>query len=102
MSYLGAAITTVICEAGLLVAFAVLLRRAVGRSQLVRAHGWPLLASVPMGAVLIATAGQHVLVSAVAGAAVYAAAVVGLAALRAGPGRRRPDRALAALVSPPA
>ena len=102
MSYLGAAITTVICEAGLLVAFAVLLRRVVGRSQLVRANGWPLLASVPMGAVLLATAGQHVLVSALAGAAVYAGAVAGLAALRAGPGRRRPGRALAALVSPPA
>ena len=44
-SYLGAAVTTVICEVGLVVAYAVLLRRVAGRSQLLRANGWPLLAS---------------------------------------------------------
>jgi O-antigen/teichoic acid export membrane protein len=101
LSYLGAAITTLICEAGLLVAFALLLRRVAGRSQLVRAHGWPLLASVPMGAVLLLTSDAHLLVSVAAGTLVYAGAVVGLAALRARDGRR-PARALAALVRPPA
>ena len=100
-SYLGAAVTTVICEVGLLVAYAVLLRQAAGRSQLLRANGWPLLASVPMAAVILLTADQHVLVSAAAGAAVYAAAVVGLALLRARGDRHvRPAQALAALVSP--
>jgi O-antigen/teichoic acid export membrane protein len=99
-SYLGAAVSTMICEAGVLVAYAVLLRRAAGRSQLLRANGWPLLASAPMGAVILLTAGQHVLVSAAAGAAVYAAAVGCLALLRARGERRRPARALAALVSP--
>lgn len=100
-SYVGAAVTTVICEVGLLVAYAVLLRRTAGRSQLLRANGWPLLASVPMAAVILLTAGQHVLVSVVAGAAVYGATVAGLALLKAGGDRRGPpSRALAVLVSP--
>ena len=69
-SYLGAAVTTVICEVGLLVAYAVILRRVAGRSEILRANGWPLLASAPMGAIVLLTAEQHVLVSAAAGACV--------------------------------
>lgn len=99
-SYLGAAITTVICELGLLVAYAVLLRRVAGRSELLRANGWPLLACVPMGAAVLLTAEQHVLVSAAAGAVAYGAAIACLAFLRAGADRRRPTRALADLVRP--
>jgi O-antigen/teichoic acid export membrane protein len=100
-SYLGAAITTVICECALLVAYAVILRRVAGPSELVRSQGWPLLACVPMSAAILLTAGQHVLVSAVAGVVAYAAAVAGLAFLRAGTeDRRRPVRALTALVQP--
>jgi hypothetical protein len=53
-----------------------------------------------MGAVVLLTAEQHVLVSAAAGACVYAVTVVCLALLRATSGRRRPARALAALVRP--
>jgi O-antigen/teichoic acid export membrane protein len=99
-SYLGAAMTTVLCETGLLVAYAVLLRRSAGRSELVRSHAWPLLAALPMGAVILLTAEQHVLVSAVAGVAVYAAAVLVAAMLMAGDGRRNPAAALTELVSP--
>ncbi len=99
-SYLGAAVTTVICEAGLLLAYAVLLRRAAGGSEIIRANGWPLLGCVPMAVVILLTADQHVLVSAAAGAAAYTAAIVCLALLRAGADRRRPARAMAALVRP--
>ncbi|RBY93951.1 hypothetical protein DQ244_00830 [Blastococcus sp. TBT05-19] len=100
-SYLGAAITTVICETALLVAYAVLLRRVAGRSELFRANGWPLLAVVPMAGAIVLTADLHVLVSLAAGLAAYGAAVALIAALRGGGvSRKRPARALAALVQP--
>jgi O-antigen/teichoic acid export membrane protein len=99
-SFLGAAVTTVICETGLLVAYAVLLRRVTGRSELLRSNGWPLLATVPMAAVILLTREQHVLVSAAAGVVVYAAAVVGLALIMGWGDRRRPARMLSALVRP--
>jgi O-antigen/teichoic acid export membrane protein len=99
-SYLGAAVTSVICETGLLVAYAVLLHRVAGRSELVRSNLWPLLASVPMAAVILLTSEQHLLVSAVAGIAAYAAAVGVLALVKAPGDRRRPAAALAALVRP--
>jgi O-antigen/teichoic acid export membrane protein len=98
-SYLGAAGTAVLCEVTLLVAYAVLQRRAAGRSALLRSNTRPLLAGLPMGAAILLTAGQHVLVSGLTGTAVYVVAVLGLAALRAG-GRLRPRRVLAALASP--
>jgi O-antigen/teichoic acid export membrane protein len=100
-SYLGAAITTVICETGVLIAYASILRRAVGRSELFRSNLRPLLASVPMTAAILLTGHQHLLVSAAAGIVAYVAAVAGLALLMTdGDGRRRPSRALAALVEP--
>ena len=100
-SYLGAAVTTVICEVLLLVAYAILLRRVAGPSELVRSNGWPLLACVPMAGAILLTGGQHVLVSALAGVVVYAAAVAGLAFLRAdADARRRPVRALTLLAQP--
>ncbi|MGY1620131.1 flippase [Geodermatophilus sp. SYSU D00691] len=95
-SYLGAAVSSVLCEIGLLVAYAVLLRRATGRSQILRSNGWPLLASLPMAGALLLTAGQPLPVSAAAGAAAYGAAVLGIALVRARGGR--PGPALAALV----
>ncbi|MGY1779694.1 flippase [Geodermatophilus sp. SYSU D01036] len=97
-SYLGAAVTSVVCEVLLLGAYAVLLRRATGPSQILRSNAWPLLASAPMAAVLVGTAGRPLLVSVAAGAAVYAASVLVLAVLRARD--RRPARALAGLVTP--
>jgi O-antigen/teichoic acid export membrane protein len=99
-SYLGAAMTTVICETSLLVAYALLMRREAGRSELVRSNVWPLLACLPMAAVVLLTGGQHLLVSAAAGALTYAAAVAGLALLRSPADRRRPARAVRALVRP--
>lgn len=99
-SYLGAAVTTVICESALLVAYAVLLRRVAGRSELLRSNFWPVLASVPMAAVILLTREENVLVSAAAGIAVYAAAVTALALVKGAGDRRRPAAALAALVRP--
>ena len=54
-SYLGAAMTTVVCETALLVAYTVFLRRAVGRSEVLRSNVWPLLASLPMAGVILLT-----------------------------------------------
>jgi O-antigen/teichoic acid export membrane protein len=100
-SYLGAAMTTVICETLVLVAYASSLRKVTGRSELLRAHGWPLLASLPMAAAILLTHGQPWLVSVAAGGLAYVAAVAALAALRAhGADRRRPVRALALLLEP--
>ncbi len=100
-SYLGAAMTTVICETGVLIAYALILRRATGRSQLFRAATWPLLACAPMAAVVLATPAAPWPVSAGAGALAYAAAVAVLAVVRApARDRRRPVRALAVLLEP--
>jgi O-antigen/teichoic acid export membrane protein len=101
-SYLGAGIATVICETGLLVAYAVLLRQAAGPSELFRANGWPLLAAVPMAAAILLTAHQPFLVSLAAGCIAYPVALAGLALARSRGDRPvRPGRAIAALVQPP-
>jgi len=100
-SYLGAAIATVICETLLLVAYATLLRRAAGRSELFRSNGWPLLACAPMAAAILLTGHLPFLVSAAAGVLAYAAGVAGAAAFRSrGAAGLRPVRALAALAEP--
>jgi O-antigen/teichoic acid export membrane protein len=100
-SYLGAAMTTVICETGVLVAYALILRRATGPSELFRSHAWPLVACVPMAAVLLLTRHQPWPVSVVAGSVAYVAAVAALAVLRAPRAdRRKPVRALTALLEP--
>jgi O-antigen/teichoic acid export membrane protein len=99
-SYLGAAVTSVICETGLLIAYTVLLHRIAGRSELLRSNLLPLIASVPMAAVILLTREQHLLVSAVAGVAAYLAAVAVMALVKSAGHRRRPAAALAALVRP--
>lgn len=100
-SYLGAAMTTVVCETCVLVAYALILRSAAGPSELFRANGWPLLACLPMSAAIVLTRSQPLLVSVAVGAVAYAAGLVGIALVRArGDRRRRPARALAALVEP--
>jgi O-antigen/teichoic acid export membrane protein len=82
-SYLGAAITTVICESGLLIAYSCLLRQKVGGSQLGRALAVPGLASVPLAVVVLATAGQPLVVPIVFGAAAYVASLLLIGMARA-------------------
>jgi O-antigen/teichoic acid export membrane protein len=101
-SYLGAAMTSVICETGLLIVYAIILRKVTGPSELLRSNAWPLLAAVPMAVVILLTSHLPFLASAVSAVLAYAAAVAALALMRAtGDNRRRPGRALAALVEPP-
>jgi O-antigen/teichoic acid export membrane protein len=100
-SYLGAAITTIVCETVLLLTFVVMLRQVAGATALLPAVVVPGVASLPMALVILLTNGQHLLVSAVAGAVTYAATVLAYALLRAPNGRRqRPAAALLALVRP--
>lgn len=100
-SYLGAAMTSVICETGLLIVYAIILRKVTGPSELIRSNAWPLLAAVPMALVILLTSHLPFLVSALGGALAYAVAVGAIALARAtGSDRRRPARALAALVEP--
>jgi O-antigen/teichoic acid export membrane protein len=100
-SYLGAGIATVICESGLLVVYAVLLRRVAGRSDLLRSLSLPTAAVVPMGAVLLATRSEGLLTSAAAGAAVYAVGVAAIAVARTPRAtRRRPSSVMSSLVRP--
>jgi O-antigen/teichoic acid export membrane protein len=103
-SYLGAAMTTVICETLVLVAYALALRRATGPSELFRAHLLPLLACVPLAAGILLTRDQPWPVSVLAGGLGYAlavAALAGLAARRSGERvRRNPVRAVALLLEP--
>lgn len=103
-SYLGAAMTTVICETLVLVAYALALRRATGPSELFRAHAVPLLACLPLAAGIVLTRNQPWPVSVAAGIAGYGTAVAALAWLTAWRsrerGRRTPVRALALLLEP--
>lgn len=100
-SYLGAAMTSMICEVGLLLVYAVLLRRISGPSEIIRSNGWPLLAAIPMAGAILLTRSEPFLVSLAAGTVAYVVGVGVLALARArGEDRRRPARALAAFVEP--
>ena len=100
-SYLGAAIATVVCESGLFVTYAVLLRQVAGRSALLAAVSLPAAATVPMGAAILAMRGSGLLVSAAVGAAVYVVAIATLAVLQTPPATRQQPRAVVAgLVRP--
>ncbi|MGH8968375.1 MAG: flippase [Actinomycetes bacterium] len=99
-SYLGAAVTTIICETLLFLLYALFLRQVAGRSDIVRAMVLPGVATVPMAAAILVTNGQHLLVSVLTGAATYAVTLVGLALARAprDTGRVRPMQAMMNLV----
>jgi O-antigen/teichoic acid export membrane protein len=99
-SYLGAAATTAITEAGLFAAYALMLRRLAGPSALASSLAVPALASLPMAGLLLATRHGPLLLVVAACALVYAAAVLAVA-LAAAPreARRRPRAALTALVA---
>jgi O-antigen/teichoic acid export membrane protein len=93
-SYLGAGITTVICETGLLAAYAFILRRAVGRSALGEAVAVPALATLPLAVAILVTGHQPLVVSAGAGAIAYGIAMVAIAASRVSPEQRHRPKAM--------
>jgi O-antigen/teichoic acid export membrane protein len=93
-SYLGAAITTVICETGLLVAYSLILRRAVGRSKIGEAVALPGLATLAMAVTILATANRHLFVSLTAGLIAYGVAMIAIAAVRVPPEERRVPKAM--------
>ncbi len=102
-SYLGAAIATVITESCLFVAYGLLLRQVAGRSDLLSSLSLPGLATLPMGAAIVAMRGNGLVVSIAVGAAVYVVAIAGLAMMQAtGSTRRRPRALMASLVRPAA
>jgi O-antigen/teichoic acid export membrane protein len=93
-SYLGAAITTVICETGLLVSYAFILRHAVGRSALGEAVAVPALAALPMGVAILVMGHQHLFVAGIAGAIAYGIAMLVIAATRVSPELRLRPKAM--------
>jgi O-antigen/teichoic acid export membrane protein len=102
-SYLGAAIATVISESSLFVTYGLLLRQVAGRSDLLSSLSLPGLATVPMGAAIVAMRGTGLVASVAVGAAVYVVALAGLAMVHAtGAARHRPRALMASLVRPTA
>ncbi len=98
-SYLGAAVATVISEFSLLTTYALLLREAAGRSDLLRSLSLPGVATLPMGAAIVATRGSGLLASAAIGGVVYAVAVAALALVRTPrESRNRPTAVISNLV----
>ena len=93
-SYLGAAITTVVCETGLLVSYAFILRRAVGRSALGEAVAIPALATLPMGVAILMTSHHQLFVAATAGVIAYGMAMLAIAAVRVPPELRHHPKAM--------
>ena len=93
-SYLGAAITTVICETGLFATYAVLVRRIAGRSALISAFVLPSLASLPMALAILATSDQPFLVAATVGAVTYGLAMLLISASRVPADLRRRPKAI--------
>ena len=93
-SYLGSAWATVGTEFGLLVAYAVMSRRRVGASALLRSIPVPLIASVPMVVVLLTTASAGVVARLLLGSVTYLLAFVAIAALRDPSSPRSPRRAV--------
>jgi O-antigen/teichoic acid export membrane protein len=100
-SYLGAATVTVITEAALFLAYAVLLRRATGPSRTTSALALPAAASVPMALAVLIIDGAPLVAQVALGTLVYAGAAW-LAALATTPraARLRPATVLAQYVAP--
>lgn len=82
LSYVGSAWATVITEAGLLIGYAVLVRRRTGSWGPVDAVTVPAVACLPMAAVVVLLSDAPLAVVVAAGAATYAAAAAGAVALR--------------------
>jgi O-antigen/teichoic acid export membrane protein len=102
-SYVGTAVTTVVCESGLFIAYAVMLRRALGRSGLLEATAFPFIATLPLAAAIILTDHLHVLASAAIGTVVYILIFLFIVLLRIPHAvRRRPTRWILAYLQPSA
>jgi O-antigen/teichoic acid export membrane protein len=98
-SFLGAAITSVITEAGLFIAYLVLLHRKVGSSRTQAAVGTPALACVPLAAAVLLTPGAPLAVTVASGIVAYATGLLAIALIRAPTGGGpRPRAALASFV----
>jgi len=97
-SYVGAAVTTLITEGGLFVAYVVLVRQVAGPSRVVRSVVLPAAACLPLVAVVLAMVHSPMPVPILAGAAAYGVGLLTIAALRAGPRARDPRALLTALV----
>lgn len=78
-SIVGAAVATLITETGLFVAYAVLLRRVLGRSSLLSAVAIPGLACVPLALVVIALSAAPLAPVIVAAAIAFGIAISGIA-----------------------
>lgn len=100
-SFLGAAVVTVVTEAGLFLAYAALLRQAAGRARTASALTLPAAASVPMALAVMAMGGAPLFAQIGVGAVVYAgAALLTAFAVAPRPARLHPRSVLAAYVSP--
>lgn len=81
-SYVGAAVTTVICETSLLLIYAAFLRRAAGRSDIVRALSLPATAAIPMIVTILLTRNGNLFLSGALGLAAYGLALLAIAMVR--------------------
>lgn len=102
-SYVGAAITTIICETELLFVYALFLRRIAGRSEMARALSLPTLACLPLALAVLATRHQQLSMSIAAGGVAYVAAMLVFGLARAsGDARQNPRGVLTGLLKPSA
>jgi O-antigen/teichoic acid export membrane protein len=93
-SYLGAAMTTLITETALFIAYLAMVREVAGPSRLVRAIAGPTLACVPLTIVVLAMASAPMPAPVAGGALAYGVGLLAIAAVKAGRARRRDPRAL--------
>ena len=101
-SYLGAAWATVLTESGLLVAYAVLAQRRLGRSALLRGVPVPAGAGALMFLVLLATGSTGLALRICYGVVAYAIAFLALVSLRHPASIRSPRRLISAYFGGPA
>jgi O-antigen/teichoic acid export membrane protein len=97
-SYVGAAIAALITEAGLFIAYDLMVRTVAGPSRLFRAVAIPALACVPMIVVVMAMASAPMPVPVAGGVLAYGVGLLAIAALRTRSGRRDPKALMTAIV----
>jgi O-antigen/teichoic acid export membrane protein len=99
-SYVGAAITTLITEGGLFVAYMVLVSKVAGPSRLVKAIAPPTVACLPLVALTLAMVRMPMPTPVVAGVAGYGVGLLFVGALLTGRRVRDPRALVTALVRP--